>query len=376
MKQTINKSIKRNILLNPGPATTSEYVKSSLVVADICPREKEFGDLALEIKKQILNIYDMQNFECVLLSSSGTGAIESALSTCVDKDQSVLILSNGAYGKRMGSICQRLEIKHEILAFAHDEVIDPKIYQDFLNKNAKNFRTVAFVHHETTSGLLNPLEEITSISKEYGLKVLVDTMSSFAGINIDIKKIPADYYVFSSNKCLHAMPGVGIVIIQKNELDVIKGHKKRSFYFDLHENFISQSSKGQFLFTPPVQILYSLNYALKEFESLGGVKARALQYGDLYNTLIEGMIELGFKYLGDKKNHSKVLTSFYEPNHKNYVFEEMHDYLYKNNFTIYPGKIENQQTFRLSTIGDLNQNDIVEFLKTLNSYLKDKAIAL
>ena len=375
MKDLISKNVQRKVLLNPGPATTSTRVKEAMIVEDICPREKEFGALFRRVGEKVKRVVNADNgHECILLGSSGTGAIESCLSSCVDADGGIIIVENGAYGRRMGDICEVLGIRTKLIRFDWDKAIDVDEVEAFLAAQAEKFRVLAFVHHETTSGILNPLSSLQEIAKRYDMVSLVDAMSSYAGVPIDMQRDSVDYLVSSSNKCIQGMAGMGIVIVRSAELEAIKNFPKRSFYFDLYKNFVSQKEQRQFLFTPPVQVLYALDTALDEFFEEGGVSARAMRYGQLYEVMLEGMRTLGFEPLLEESNHSKILTTFLEPADSRYRFDEMHDFLYERGFTIYPGKIGDQKTFRISNIGQLGVEDLQQFLIYVDDYLKEKGV--
>lgn len=370
MKQTIQKEITRNILLNPGPATTTAAVKAGLVVPDICPRESEFGDLLGVVKQKALKVVNAgANYEAILLGGSGTAAVESCLSSCTD-DRAILILDNGAYGERMKKICDALKIKSHVLKYVWGDAINLDEVEAHLKTNAKDYSLVAFIHHETTVGILNDLSKINTLAKKYQVKTLVDAMSSYAGIEIDLALDDVDYLISSSNKCIQGMAGLGICIVKKTVLDEIKNYPKRSFYLDLHQNFLAQEKTNQFAFTPPVQILYSLNVAFDEFFKEGGIKARAKRYSDLYELMLKGMTELGFETLVPKNLHAKILTTFKEPKIAHFSFEKMHDFLYAQGITIYPGKNAKENSFRISNIGELNSEDILVFLKGVEAYLK------
>ncbi len=377
MKEVINKTIERKILLNPGPATTSARVKSALVTEDICPREKEFGDLLSDVREKVKKVVNADsNYEGILLGCAGTGAIESCLSSCTNTDDGVLIIENGAYGKRMKQICDNLGVFSQVIRFEWGQVIDWKEVDQFLSKNSSKFKVLAFVHHETTTGILNSISEFKSISDKYKMVSLIDAMSSYAGINIDLVKDDVDYLISSSNKCIQGMAGLGIVIAKASELERIKGFKKKSFYFDLYANFLSQKEKNQFLFTPPVQTLYALNEAFDEFFEDGGIEARAAKYSGLYEKMHEGMCAFGFTPLLEEKENSRILTTFLEPIDKNYNFESMHNYLYQRGITIYPGKVDEKNSFRISNIGQLGSEDIQLFLDLISEYIEQSGIRL
>lgn len=377
MPETIHKTIERKILLNPGPATTTAAVKAALVIEDICPREQEFGLLMSDVREKVKKVvFADENYETILLGGSGTGAIEACLSSSVDAQDKVIIIENGAYGKRMGQICEALGIAHQVLKFDWGQVIDWDQVDSFLSENKQEARTLAFVHHETTTGILNDLEKFKQMADKHQLVSIVDAMSSYAGIEINLSKVGVDYLISSSNKCIQGMAGIGIVIAKASELLKIKEFKRKSYYFDLYQNFVSQKEKKQFAFTPPVQILYALNVALDEFFKSGGIEARANRYAELYESMLKGMRELGFICMLETEHNSKILTTFYEPKCSGYSFEQMHDYFYSRGITIYPGKVDAKATFRISNIGELNQSDITLYLETMQGFLKSAGIQL
>jgi 2-aminoethylphosphonate aminotransferase len=367
-EQKINKTIKRNVLLNPGPATTSARVKDALVVADICPREKEFGDLIERVKTGLVEIVNGgDQYAAVLLGGSGTGAVESCLTSVLSKDKKVLIIENGAYGKRMKEICTAFSIPYIGLDYEWGDAVDLNELEDTLKSHQGSVNAIAYIHHETTVGILNPLKEIQAMAQKYQLTTIVDAMSSYAGIEIDLSQTPVDYLLSSSNKSIQGMAGLGFVIAKRTSLETLKDKKTDNYYFNLYKNFISQERGGQFLFTPPVQILYSLEEAINELKE-EGYQNRVKRYASLYERMYVGMLELGFKPLiEDKKHHAKILTAFVEPN--GFDFNDYHDYLYERGITVYPGKGAKEKTFRISNLGELNEADIDLFLKHTKGYL-------
>lgn len=367
------KEVKRNILLNPGPATTTDSVKLSMVVPDICPRELEFGELTLSVRDDLIKIArGVNTHTCVLLTSSGTGGVEAVLTSVIPKEKTILILNNGSYGQRMEEICEAYSIEFLSYKVVPGNPINLEEVETIIKNNADSLSHVAFVHHETTVGILNPLKKICDLTHKYNLENIVDAMSSFAGVDIDVQRDNVDYLVSSSNKCIQAMAGISFVICRITSLEKTL-NIKRNFYFNLLENHKYLSINKQFLFTPPVQTLYALRQAIDEFfvESL---ENRIKRYKTMYDIMIEELETLHFKFLVDKKYHSKLLTSIIEPNSKKYNFNEMHDFLLERGFTIYPGKVGHISTFRLSNIGEIYPSDIKEFFKHFKEYLKLKEI--
>lgn len=366
--QEIKKSIKRNILLNPGPATTTAFVKDALVVSDICPREKEFGDLMGEIRRDLVSIVGgTGKYEAVLMTASGTGGVEAALTSLIPEGKKVLILDNGAYGKRMGEICEAYKIPHTTLRFPWGRPVDLNQIEKTITSDG-DFSHLAFIHHETTVGLLNDARAIGTLAKKHGLSTILDAMSSFAGLPINVIDDKIDFLISSSNKCIQGMAGLTFVIAHKEELLKSKDLPKRNFYFNLYHNFKSQEFDNQSLFTPAVQVAYALKAAIFEFKK-EGAENRFKRYQENYETLKSGVRELGLEFLVEEKYHAKLLTAIVEPAHSNYSFDKMHDYLYAKNITIYPGKGGNKNAFRIAVIGEITSNDIKLFLSELKNYL-------
>jgi 2-aminoethylphosphonate-pyruvate transaminase len=367
------KKVKRNILLNPGPATTTDSVKNAMVVPDICPRELEFGELTLSVRDDLIKIAKGEkNHTCVMITSSGTGGVEACLTSVIPLDKKVLIINNGAYGERMQSICDAYGIKHIDMNIQAGLPVDLVLLEKLIKDNNESLSHVAFIHHETTVGILNPLREICHMSHRYNLENIVDAMSSFAGIDIDVERDEVDYLVSSSNKCIQGMAGISFVIARLDNL-LKTTTIKRNFYFNLMANYEYLNKNKQFLFTPPVQTLYALRQAVTEY-FLEGSENRINRYEAMYEIMKKRVKELGFEFLVEEKYHAKLLTAILDPKSLNYSFNEMHDYLFERGFTIYPGKVGSINTFRLSNIGEIYPADIQDFLIVFEAYLRLKKI--
>lgn len=360
--------IKRNILLNPGPATTTDSVKWALVVPDICPREKEFCEVVREIRTDLVKIAGGdETYTCVLFAGSGTSVMDAAINSVVPPGKKIVIINNGAYGERMVKIAQAYNLDLVEIKYEPGAKIDLAEVSETL-KNDRQIACLAMVHHETTTGLLNPIKEVGKIVKENGCTFIVDTISSFAGIPIDIKDCQIDFMMSTSNKCIQGMAGVAFIICKKDELDKLKDYPPRSFYLNLYNQYQYFEQTGQSQFTPPVQILYALRQAIKEYFAEGGVN-RYRRYTENWKVLRQGLLDLGFKLFHQAEDESHILLTVYDPELPGYSFEAMHDYLYERGFTIYPGKIGNKNTFRIANMGAINAKDIKRFLKVLKTYL-------
>lgn len=388
--------VKRNILLNPGPATTTDTVKNAQVVPDICPREKAFGKVMEFVSKELTNLVaDNDEYTTVLFGGSGTAAIEAMISSVVDNDI-LLIINNGAYGKR---ICEMAEIydlnfiefigspvngidfiKLEQIISEYNEKkksIKNKLndYKDIIGKyNVKNeddeikvISHIAVIHHETTTGILNDIHRVGGLCSKYNIDFIVDGMSSFAGIPIDMKKSNIKYLASSSNKCIQGMAGVSFVIVQKEALMNTKKINPRNLYLNLYKQYEYFKKNYQMRFTPPVQVLYALKQAIIETKE-ETIEKRYERYIKCCEILWDGLEKLKLKLLVPKEKASMLLTSIVEPEVKGYDFDSLHNYLYEKGFTIYPGKVSFENTFRIANIGDIYPENIRKFIEILEEY--------
>lgn len=362
-------NVVRNILLNPGPATTTDSVKYAQVVPDICPREKEFSDILAEIRMNLVKIAggNNDNYTSVLFSGSGTAVMDAVINSVVPAQKKIAVIINGAYGERMIKIARAYNISCVEIKFSAGARINIDKIKKVL-RNDKEIACLAVVHHETTSGILNPIGEIGDVAKKNNCVYIVDTISSFAGIPIDIKESGIDFMMSASNKCIQGMAGVAFIICKKDEIERIKNNPQRSFYLNLYNQYRHLEETGQFQFTPPVQTIYALRQAIKEYFAEGGDN-RYKRYTENWKALRQGLGAMGFKFLLDAKDESHILLTVFEPGSENYSFDTMHDFLYERRFTVYPGKIGAKRTFRLANIGNIYPEDIKRFLALMKEYM-------
>jgi len=363
------KKIKRNILLNPGPATTTDSVKMAQVVPDICPREYAFGNLMEWISKELTKIVAKpKSYTTVLFGGSGTAVVESVISSVVPHHKKLLIINNGAYGKRMTQIASAYGMEYREFKSSSIKPINLKKLKKVIKKD-KNISHLAVVHNETTTGLLNDLDELGKIAKKYNLEFIVDAMSSYAAIPIDMKKQNIHYLMASSNKNIQGMAGIGFVIANVKSIKKLKDIKPRNFYLNLYAQYDNFIKTYQMRFTPPVQTLYALKQAISEAKK-EGISNRYKRYSKSWKTLTRFLKENNLKYLVDDKYHSKIITSIFITD--DIDFNHMHDYFIARGFTIYPGKVADFDTFRVANIGDIDYRDMEEFLYFFKLYLKDQ----
>lgn len=360
-------NVKRNVLLNPGPATTTDSVKLAQVVPDICPREQEFGDLMEFVSTELTTIVGSKDkYTTVLFGGSGTATVEAVLTSVIPESGSVLIINNGAYGKRMCQIVSTFGIDYVEFKSSPIEPVDLGKLEETI-QNSKGLTHLAAIHNETTTGLLNDLSSLGELAKKYNLGFIVDGMSSYAAVPIDMEKENIDYLCASSNKNIQGMAGVGFAICNKVALEKIKDIKPRSFYLNLYAQYENFVKTHQMRFTPPVQTLYALKQAIIEAKE-EGIENRYSRYSKSWELLTRALRDMELEYLVDDNNHSKIITSIFIP--EGVDFDHLHDFFYKKGFTIYPGKVEEFNTFRIANIGEIDSRDMGNFIDLLKDYLK------
>jgi 2-aminoethylphosphonate aminotransferase len=358
----------RKILLNPGPATTSDAVKRALVVSDICPREAEFGAVVARVRADLMEIADGEDdvHTAVLIAGPGTAAVEAALGSLVPPEGRVLILDNGAYGERAGRIAAALGVPAHVWRVPWTG----RPWLDELGARLAGsdgpFSHCFWVHHETTTGLLNPFAEYGAVCRAHGVTSIVDAMSSFGGVPISLRRDPIDFIISSANKCLQGLPGVSFVIGPRAPMRESAAHS-RTFTLNLARHEECQA-EGQFPFTPPVQVVYALAQALAETKA-ETVWARARRYRACHDVMLAGMEGEGFRPLLPRELRSGLLTAFHTPARRGFSFAGLHDFLYARGITIYPGKLPGTDTFRVATIGALTPDDLRGFVAAVREYL-------
>jgi 2-aminoethylphosphonate aminotransferase len=369
-------AVPRKILLNPGPATTTDSVKAALFVSDICPREQEFVNLLQQVRADLVRIAggDPETYACVLLAGSGTAAMDAVLNSVVPWDGAVVIINNGAYGERLAAIARCYQLPRYELKFPWGEWPDLGLIRQTL-KSHQEISHLAMVHHETSTGLLNQLPEIATLARERGVSLIVDAISSFGGVPLNVTTEHIDYLLSTSNKCLQGMAGLAWVICRREALEQSRGIPARSYYLNLYEQYRHFEANGQMQFTPPVQVVYALAQAIREFYD-EGASAHFQRYRRNWQTLMAGLHQLGFKTLLPMERQSPLLTTVLEPVDPSYSFTRLHDALYDRGFTIYPGKMQDDATFRLANIGAIDETDIQAFLAALKVVLMETGIKI
>jgi len=359
-------------LLTPGPLTTSRTVKATML-ADWGSRDIEFRRVVAEIRKGLLDLAGCDaSYECVIMQGSGTFAIEAALgSFCPRADAKTLVIANGAYGDRAAAILTRLGRpvvkidKGDSAAPAAEEVAaaldaDPAISH------------VWVIHCETTSGIVNPIAAIAHVAKARGKLVMVDAMSSFGALPLDMKD-GYDVMVSSSNKCIEGVPGFSYVLVKRDMLVASKG-MSHSVVLDLYEQWKGLEANGQFRFTPPTHALAAFHQAMKEHAEEGGVPARGGRYSRNAAILIRGMRDMGFSTLLSDNEAGPIIQTFLTPRDPNFDFEQFYEDLRLRGFAIYPGKLTKRPSFRIGTIGKVDEKVMHGVLQAIRDVLAEMKV--
>ncbi|HFC05327.1 MAG TPA: 2-aminoethylphosphonate--pyruvate transaminase [Rhizobiales bacterium] len=362
-------------LLTPGPLTTSQSVKLSML-ADWGSRDIEFRHLVANIRRQLLTIAGAgEEYECVLMQGSGTFSVEAALgSFCpTGRKKKTLVVINGAYGQRAAKILNHLKRPHLTLEFDEEKPVDAAKLEQALKDN-EDIEIVFVVHCETTTGVMNPLADICKVCKDHGKKIYVDAMSSFGAIPINMEEDGIDILVSSANKCIEGVPGFGYVLCRRDLLEASQG-KAHSVSLDLYEQWQAMEKTAQFRFTPPTHVLVAFAQALREHTQEGGVKARGKRYQRNCNTLLKGMRKMGFETLLDDEDAGPIIQTFLSPADGNFNFDKFYEALRHHGFAIYPGKLTKRDSFRIGTIGKLDIDVFDRLLKAIALVLKDMNVS-
>jgi 2-aminoethylphosphonate-pyruvate transaminase len=357
--------MKRTILLNPGPVNISERVRRALLREDICHREDDFSRLMASIRSQLLKAFAPRNFTSVLFSGSGTAALEAAVISSASANQTLLVVTNGVYGERIARIATTYGLTVKTV---HAEwTARPRLSDiERLLQEDHSIHVVAVVHHETTTGLINPIQEIGTLAKRHGKLLLVDSISGLGGEPIDLEASGIDLCVGTANKCIQGVPGVSFVLVRQEAMAALEKVPPRSLYLNLHENWQAQE-RGEPLFTPAIPAFYGFDEALAELLE-EGVGARNDRYGRAGALIRQECERLGLTFLLSPELRSRTITAMALP--PGFTYPELHDRLKERGFVIYAGQGRlASEIFRVATMGDVSVDEYQEFLKALGEVL-------
>ncbi|MFC0274571.1 2-aminoethylphosphonate--pyruvate transaminase [Metabacillus herbersteinensis] len=356
------------LLLTPGPLSTSKTVRNAML-KDWCTWDQSYNSLVQEIRKRLVALATEETdaYAAVLMQGSGTFTVESVIGSVLPKKNGkLLVATNGAYGDRIVQIARTLNI--DVTACKTDETVPTDLdhLRELLQADP-SITHVAVVHCETTTGMLNPIEEVCRLAKEFNKTTIVDAMSSFGGIPINISELTIDYLISSANKCIQGVPGFGFVLANKENLQASKGNA-RSLSLDLYDQYETmENQQGKWRFTSPTHTVHAFYQALLELEEEGGIRKRYKRYQSNHQILVDGMSEVGFKPLLTNQHQSPIITAFLFPEDQNLTFDIIYKRLKENGFVIYPGKISKVDTFRIGNIGEVFPEDITRLLEALKN---------
>lgn len=362
-------------LLTPGPLTTSRGVKLAML-ADWGSRDVEFRQVIAGIRQELLALAGATNrYECVLLQGSGTYAIEAALGCFCPQggEAKTLVIINGAYGERAAKILERIGNRpYKKISKPDNQTPNARNLRDALKKD-DTIEAVFMVHCETTSGIVNPIEDLCAVAKEFGKTVIVDAMSSFGALPVDVDELGIDALVSSSNKCIEGVPGFSYAICTRDLLEASQG-KSHSTVLDLYDQWQAMEKNGQFRFTPPTHTLVAFYEALKELHDEGGPSGRRLRYNRNKDILVSGLKEMGFETFLNDDVSGPIIQTFVTPQDSHFDFETFYGALRERGFAIYPGKLTGRDSFRIGTIGQLNDQVMEAVIDAIRDVLREMGV--
>ena len=354
------------LLLTPGPLSSSKSVRNAML-RDWCTWDADYNEeIVQNIRRRLVSIASAKktdDYTAILMQGSGSFSVEATLGTAIAQDKNkLLILTNGAYGDRIVKMAKVLKLNHTVYSCQETQAPDPEVLREYLAKNPY-ITHVAIVHCETTTGILNPLPELAKVVKESGKILIVDAMSSFGGIKMDMADYGIDYLISSANKCIQGVPGFGFVIAKRTELLKCEGNA-HSLCLDLYDQWKEMDKSGKWRYTSPTHTVKAFYQALNELEAEGGVNARHKRYCENQRILVEGMEKIGFLSLLPRELQSPIITSFLYPS-ADFDFGIFYKTVKERGFVLYPGKISQANTFRIGNIGEVFPDDIRRLLNVI-----------
>jgi 2-aminoethylphosphonate-pyruvate transaminase len=360
-------------LLTPGPLTTSKRTKESML-RDWGSWDEDFNRITGRIREALVSILRGEGtHECVPLQGSGTFSVEAAIGTLVPRDGHVLVPQNGAYCQRIARICRVLGRRLSTIDYAEDVAIRPEDIDRALKEDA-SITHVAVVHCETSTGILNPLQEVATVVAANGRRLIVDAMSSFGALEIDARATPVDAVVAASGKCLEGVPGMGFVLARRSALEAAEGNS-HSLAMDLHDQWVYMNRTTQWRFTPPTHVVAAFDCALAQYLEEGGLAARGKRYARNCAELIEGMSALGLKSFLPGEIQAPIIVTFHAPGDPRYEFKAFYNAVKARGYILYPGKLTTVETFRVGCMGQLGERGIKGAVAAVREVLDEMRIA-
>ena len=355
-------------LLNPGPVNVSQNVRNALLNPDICHREIEYIQLQNSIRNKLLQAFhlDPKIYTSAIVTGSGTAALEMTISSVLPPNKSLLIVNNGVYGARILKIAQTYQLQHYQISFQWSQTPDVQLIEKLIHQYP-DIQAIAIVHHETTTGLINPIDNVAQLASKFQKILIVDSISGLAGENFDFQKINPDFVVSTSNKCIQGFPGLSFTLFKRQLVPRIKLVPQRNLYLNLYQ-YWSHQENHQVLFTPAVQIAFALNAALDELIQ-ETVSLRIQRYQNIASILRNAFQKLELRFFLQKNQQSNTITSLYIP--KNFSYSSLHLPLKQAGFVIYQGQsFLSNSIFRIANMGHIPKEKILLFIQKLSQILK------
>ncbi|MCF5189491.1 2-aminoethylphosphonate--pyruvate transaminase [Pseudomonas simiae] len=356
----------------PAPRPTSTPPRQAMMV-DWGSWDDRFNQLTASVCEQLLAILNGEgSHHCVPLQGSGTFAVEAAIGTLVPRDGKVLVLINGAYGKRLAKICEVLGRAFSTFETAEDEPTTAADVDRLLRADPA-ITHVALIHCETSTGILNPLPEIAQVVKAHDKRLIIDAMSSFGALAIDAREVPFDALVAASGKCLEGVPGMGFVFANKQALAAAQGNC-HSLAMDLFDQHSYMAKTGQWRFTPPTHVVAALHEALLQYQEEGGLIARHKRYASNCQALLDGMAERGLRSFLPADIQAPIIVTFHAPRDPRYQFKDFYERVKAKGFILYPGKLTQVETFRVGCIGHVDAAGMRAAVKAIADVLQEMEV--
>lgn len=360
------------ILLTPGPLTTSARTRKAMMV-DWGSWDERFNQLTASVCEQLLAIINgASSHHCVPLQGCGTFAVEAAIGTLVPRDGKVLVLINGAYGKRLAKICAVLGRRFSTFETAEDQPTTAADVERLLKADPE-ITHVTLIHCETSTGILNPLPDIADVIAKQGKRLIIDAMSAFGALPVDAQKVPFDALIAASGKCLEGVPGMGFVLARKESLAHATGNA-HSLAMDLQDQHAYLAKTGQWRFTPPTHVVAALHEALLQYNEEGGQPARLGRYANNCQTLLDGMAMLGIRSFLPAAIQAPIIVTFHAPKDPRYQFKEFYERVKAKGFILYPGKLTQVETFRVGCIGHVTSVDMQAAVDAVAQVLQEMEV--
>ena len=360
------------ILLTPGPLTTSLATRSAML-RDWGSWDSAFNAVTARVRERLTSIVHAQDTHvCVPMQGSGTFSVEAAVNTIVPRDGHMLVLVNGAYGKRMAKLTEMMGRRLSTFETADDVLITPADVARRLDADP-SITHVGLIHCETSTGILNPLPEIAEVVASRGKSLIVDAMSSFGALPIDARKTPFDALIAASGKCVEGPPGMGFVFARRQTLEKRAGNST-SLALDLYDQWTYMERTTQWRYTPPTHVVVALDAALAQYVEQGGQPARLARYTANYETLVGGMQELGFRVFLDPRIQAPIIVTLHAPADPRYTFKEFYERVRDKGFILYPGKLTQVETFRVGCIGAIGPQEMRLAVNAIRDTLREMGI--